>query len=71
MATILIVDKVGFKTRIIAREKDGHFIKTKNKINKSEWAINQNDLTIIKVYTIKKSPKIHEKKLTELKKRIR
>ena len=52
MATILIADKVGFKTRIIAREKDGHFIKTKNKINKSEWAINQNDLTIIKVYTI-------------------
>ena len=29
MATILMIDKVGFKTRIIAREKDGHFIKTK------------------------------------------
>ena len=29
MATILITDKVGFKTRIIAREKDGHFLKTK------------------------------------------
>lgn len=69
MATLLIVDKGGFKTRIIAREKDGHFIKTKNKINKSEWAINQNDLTIIKVYTIKKSPKIHEKKPYRTKKK--
>ena len=36
MATILITDKVGFKTRIIAREKDGHFLKTKGSNNVTE-----------------------------------
>lgn len=29
MATILIVDKIDFKTRVIARQKERYFIKTK------------------------------------------
>ena len=57
MATILITDKVGFKTRIIAREKDGHFLK-RQKGNKSEWFNNYKG-----IHNLKEPPNTWNKNL--------
>ena len=41
--TIIISDKIGFKTKVIKRDKEEHFIILKGKIH-------QEDITIVNIY---------------------
>lgn len=57
---ILISDKLGFKTKLVVRDKDGHFIMMKR-------SIYQKNIIIINTYALKnKVAKYMKQKLTDL-----
>lgn len=53
---ILIIDEIGFKTKIVTKEKEGHFLKMK-------MSIHQEDTTNTNIYVpTNTAPKIREAK---------
>lgn len=65
LLAILILDKIGFETRKITREKESHFIMTRG-------STYQEDITILSVYYTPrtKAPQYIKQKVKELKRKI-
>lgn len=61
---MLILDKIDFKTKILIRDKEGHFITIKMSIHPQEITIINTDAPN------NRAPKTHEAKLSELKGKI-
>ena len=60
---ILISDGIDFNTKVVARDKEGHYILIKESIHQ--------DLSIVNIYEPKKrAPKCVKQKSTELKREI-